>query len=262
MFRTSLATIVILVATAVPASASPHTLNIDTAATTTFNTPTLFYVYGTDAPPSDIGGDFWLTVVVLPGDVVPACPVGYQDALGFAHNLPGQLLDIALQPDREASGDFSNPIIFRPLIQGRNLICAYSQDGAGITLARAGAWLDVGAPAADPPPPPQQPQQPTGGGNPSGNVPPVVHDPGKVAKPTNTARPTLTKSGRRATCGKGTWDGALSLAFAWQVDGRKLRGATTRTLRVARYRGHHIRCAVTGSNAGGATTALSRTLKV
>ena len=100
MFRTILATTIALVAIAAPASASPHTLNIESATTTTFNTPTLFYVYGTDAPPSDLGGDFWIEIVDLPGEIVPACPFGHQDALGFAENLPGQILDISLQPDR------------------------------------------------------------------------------------------------------------------------------------------------------------------
>ncbi len=155
MFRTILATTIALVAIAAPASASPHTLNIESAPTTTFNTPTLFYVYGTDAPPSDLGGDFWIEIVDLPGEIVPACPFGHQDALGFAENLPGQILDISLQPDRAVGGDFSNPIIFRPLMPHRNLICAYTHDGAGTTLARAAAVIDVQPlPTANPTPQP------------------------------------------------------------------------------------------------------------
>ena len=160
MLRTTLATVIALAAIAVPASASPHTLNIESAATTTFNTPTLFYVYGTDAPPSDIAGDFWIEIVDLPGEIIPACPFGHQDALGFAENLPGQILDISLQPDRAVSGDFSNPIIFRPLMPHRNLICAYTHDGAGMTLARAAAVIDV-QPLATANPTPQPTANPT-----------------------------------------------------------------------------------------------------
>ena len=131
----------------------------------------------------------------------------------------------------------------------RNLICAYTHDGAGTTLARAAAVIDVQPlPTANPTPQPtanptpQPTPQPTANPTPQ----PIVHDPGPVAKPVNTARPTLTKAGRTATCGKGTWDGALNLAFAWQVDGHRVRGAAKRTLSVARLRGHHVRCAVTG----------------
>jgi hypothetical protein len=269
MFRMTLATTVALVAIAAPASASPHTLNIESAATTTFDTPTLFYVYGTDAPPSDLGGDFWIEIVDLPGEIIPACPFGHQDALGFAENLPGQILDISLQPDRAVSGDFSNPIIFRPLMPHRNLICAYTHDGAGTTLARAAAVIDVQPAATANPTPeptatptPQPTATPTPQPTATPTPQPIVHNPAPVPKPVNTARPSLTKTGRTATCGKGTWDGALNLAFAWQIDGRHVRGATKRTLGVVHLRGHHVRCAVTGSNAGGATTALSRSLKV
>ena len=108
--------------------------------------------------------------------------------------------------------------------------------------------------------PPQPTPQPTANPTPQ----PIVHNPGPVAKPVNTARPTLTKAGRTATCGKGTWDGALNLAFAWQVDGRRVRGAdASATFSVSRLaRGTMSAARSTGSNAGGATTALSRSLKV
>ena len=92
----------------------------------------------------------------------------------------------------------------------------------------------------------------------------VTAPPNPLLKPTNTKRPTITRSGARLTCGSGAWSHTPTrYAYAWFIDGRAKTGAHARTLSISRsLRGHRLQCGVTASNATGATTARSNTYRV
>jgi len=83
-----------------------------------------------------------------------------------------------------------------------------------------------------------------------------------VAKPANESKPRVKRAGRRLVCTPGQWLNApTAYAYQWLVDGKA--GREGRRLAVTRrLRGHKVRCRVTASNAGGASTALSRAVRV
>lgn len=77
-----------------------------------------------------------------------------------------------------------------------------------------------------------------------------------VSLPSNTRRPTLTRSASTLTCRRGRWSNARGLSYAWSVNGVMTR-ATTPRLTVGGARRRTVTCSVTASNAAGATTATS-----
>jgi hypothetical protein len=79
-----------------------------------------------------------------------------------------------------------------------------------------------------------------------------------TAKPVNTVLPVVTGTptvGQTLTCPTGTWSGSPSFTYQWQRDNVNIGGATANTyLLVVGDGTHNVRCRVTGTNAGGATT--------
>ena len=85
-----------------------------------------------------------------------------------------------------------------------------------------------------------------------------------AAKPQNLDKPRLTRSRKSLACSPGRWSNDPSgYEYGWLVDGRPVRGATGPKLAVrARTHGHKVACSVTASNTAGATTSVSRALRV
>ena len=146
-----------LAAAAGPAVASTHTLALSGPSTAVVGTPVVFGVTGTTFPPSQLGGLSWIDVVAIPTDVLPACPEDEHSAAQVAERGGGAILTIAMRPDKDEAGAFSNEVGATPSAAGTVLICAYTVNEEGLTLSRASLSLTIeAAPSAG------------GGGRPAG----------------------------------------------------------------------------------------------
>jgi hypothetical protein len=80
--------------------------------------------------------------------------------------------------------------------------------------------------------------------------------------PFNTSRPTITRSRRTLSCGRGRWRDADRFSYAWHVNGIANEAAKPRLALGKGRKRRRVSCSVTASNAMGATTASSAQLRV
>lgn len=213
---------------ALAATGSSYTLNLSVPSSGSVGRPLLIKVSGVNPPPAEYWRGSWMEIVAIPTSVAPDCPQSAQDGAGVAYGAGGEVLEYSLRPNLDVDGNFTNTVGFTPWQPGDVLICAYSDDGAGLTLARASAVLHV-----------------------------------RAVQPENVAAPAVARSGRRLVCDPGQWaNGVRAYSYRWLVNGRRVGGGG-RTFRVTPALRHRtVRCAVTASNSAGATTAVSRSVRV
>ena len=248
MIRAPLAaagSVVALAAAAAPALGNEpgYSLNISGPSSTTAGQSVLFQASGTN--PSTDFFTSWLDVYAIPASAMSSCPDGYITAMQVANTTGGEQVTNGQREEADSSGNWSMPFGYAPSRAGRMLICGYTNDGATGTLATASVVLDVAG---------------SGGGGGGGNTSPG----GGLAKPANTRKPTLKRSGGKLVCRPGSWankpDG---YGYSWRVDGKKKRGASAQRLRISRgLHGRGVQCRVTAYNDAGAATATSRVLRV
>lgn len=222
-----------------------YTLTVSGPARVTPGQTLIFHAAGAN-PPTDFFSS-WLDVSAIPTSVLATCPEDYLTASQIAddaHTQGGERVVVGQRETVDANGNFSIPFGYSPRIAGSHLLCAYSNDGATYTLAKSS--LSVSVDAGDPPPPiAPQPQRST------------------PTKPVNVSKPRVVRSARKLVCRRGTWSHSpRRFAYRWLVGGKKKRGATTSRLAITRsVRGRMVRCAVTASNAGGRTVAVSTAVR-
>jgi hypothetical protein len=232
MKRLVLAAVVLTLAVAAPARAAA-TLTIAGPSAGAVGRPLLFHGNGT-VP--DLQYSYWFSAHVIPAAVMSSCPSDHYEAWQIAVATGGAYITHAQKEKADSAGNFSIPFGLTPWVAGDFIVCAYSDDGYTNTLVRA--QLNVHVTGAAPAPP------------------------AGVAKPVNEAKPRVKRSGRRLVCKPGRWLNApAAYAYEWLVDGQS-RGDGRRLAITRRLRGHKVRCRVTASNAAGATTALSRAVRV
>jgi len=252
-------------AAATPALGATYALNLSAPSTGIVGRPVVIQASGVKPPPEQFWYLDWIELVAIPSSVVSACPYSSQDGATVAVNGGGKIIDIALRPNSDAAGNFSNTSAVTPWAPGRLLICGYiyNEEGAPLTQP-AQLTLDVSPggttpAAASPAGASAGPAAPTGasGGPPPASAPPAT-------KPENLEKPHLTRSGRTLTCNPGRWANASgTYGFDWLVNGNPLKGATGGKLGVkAKLRGRRVQCRVTASSPAGAATAVSRALRV
>jgi hypothetical protein len=227
-----------------PAEAATFSLNLSAPQTASVGQPVVIQASGTAAPPSEWWNPSWISAVVLDASVLYTCPASGLDASAIAPSAGGRILGIALPPSVDQAGHFSNVLGFTPGAPGTALLCAYTDDGSGATLARAALSVTVQA-AATP-------------------APVAAPVPAPAAKPANVSKPRVKRSRGTLVCGPGRWSNTgAGYAYGWLVGGKPLSGASGRTLKVTRAtRGHRVRCSVTATNAAGAVTAVSPSVRV
>jgi hypothetical protein len=238
-----------------PAMADSYSINLSGPASVVVGQPVLIQASGVNPPPDQYWSASWIDVVAIPGRNISACPPSAQDGLQVAPQLGGAILDIALRPNLDETGSYTNQIGLTPIAPGALLICAYEDDGAGLTLSRASFTLNIEAASSPAPAPVSGGPAPSAGGGPSSAL---------AAKPQNTKRPRVSRSGKKLTCNPGTWsNGATGYSYRWLVDGKQKKGATSSKLGLTRkVRGRDVKCGVTASNAAGATSATSKALHI
>jgi hypothetical protein len=229
-----------------PAEAATFSLNLSGPQTYTVGQPVVFHASGTAAPPAEFWNLSWISAVVLDSSVAPTCPASAYDATGMASGTGGRIIAISLPPTVDQAGNFDNVIGWTPGGAGTGWLCAYMDDGADITLARAALPLTVKAAPGAP------------------GAPSAPATPAPAAKPANVSKPRVKRSRGTLVCKPGRWSGAAGgYTYAWFVGGSPQGGARGHTLKFARsMRRQRIRCTVTASNAAGSTTAVSPALVV
>ena len=236
------AVIVALGAAAAPALGQTHTLNLSAPSSTAVVGKTIIIqASGSNEQEPIVDFSSYLTVVAIPTSVLSACPADYSSGKQVARSTSaegGEVLDEFHREEEDAAGNFSMPVAYTPGLARRFLICGYTDDAATTTLATASLALTVEAVAGS--------------------------GPGPAAKPVSVKRPRVRRSGRKLVCQRGSWSNSPSrYSYRWLVNGKRKPGAHRRTLRItSKLRGRKVQCRVTASNAAGATTALSRPLRI
>lgn len=208
--------------------ATSYTLSLSVPSTASVGEPLLVRASGVNPSPAEYWRASWMEIVAIPASVTRECPQSAQDGAGVALGTDGQILAYSLRPNLDIDGNFVNTVGYTPRQPGDVLFCGYSDDGAGLTLARASALLHVPA-----------------------------------LRPANVAAPSVLRSGRKLVCEPGEWaNGVSRYSFRWLVNGRR-PGGEAQTLRVSRaIRSRKVRCSVTASNSAGSATAVSRSVRV
>jgi hypothetical protein len=219
------------------------TLNLSGPTTGVVGQPLTYQVSGNNYFDPSYGAAFWYSVGVISTSVVQACPADASDGIQLATGSGGDVPVFTSQETVDWDGNFSQTFAYTPWQAGSWLVCAYTKDLTGYTLAAAAQGLDVSA---------------AGTGTGAGTNPSVS------AKPTNAKAPRITRSGRKLVCSPGRWSDATgNYAYGWSIDGKRSKSAHARQLRITRrVRGHKVACSVTASNAAGSTRAVSRAVRV
>ena len=227
---------------ATPALGQTHTLNLSAPSSTAVVGQTIvIQASGSNEREPIVDFSSYLTVVAIPTSALSACPADYSSGKQVARSTGaegGEVLDEYHREDEDAAGNFSMPVAYTPGTPGRFLICGYSDDAATTTLATASLALSVEASSGPGPNP--------------------------AAEPASVKRPRVRRSGKKLVCQRGSWSNNPSrYSYGWLVNGERKRGARGRTLGVTRkLRGRKVQCRVVARNAAGATTALSRPLRI
>jgi hypothetical protein len=128
------------------------------------------------------------------------------------------------------------------------LLCGYLEWVTDTAAAAAPLTVEVAAAPASPSNPGSSPGPPTNAGSKTGGA----------AKPADTQKPHVTRSGGKLTCNPGHWSGSPTYTYSWLLNGHRQNGDRGRTLGVSRkLHGHKVQCSVTASNAAGRETAVS-----
>jgi hypothetical protein len=232
---------------AAPALGQTWTLNLSGPSSAVVGQTIIIQASGRNYQEPIVDFSSYLTVVAIPTSVLSACPADYssgKQVAGSSAAQGGEVLDEYHSEAEDAAGNFSMPVAYTPGTPGRFLICGYTDDAATSTLATASLAMTV-----------------EGGSAPG---PGAAPSPPSAAKPASDKRPRVRRSGKKLVCQRGSWSNSPSrYSYRWLVNGKRKRGAHGRTLGITRsLRGRRIQCGVTASNTAGATTALSRPLRI
>jgi hypothetical protein len=230
---------------ATPALGQTHTLNLSAPSSTAVVGQTIIIqASGSNEQEPIVDFSSYLTVVAIPTSALSACPADYSSGKQVARSTGaqgGEVLDEFHREEEDAAGNFSMPVAYTPGTPGRFLICGYTDDAATSTPATASLTVTVEGGSAAPGP----------GAAPS-------------PKPASVKRPRVRRSGKKLVCQRGSWsNNPTRYSYAWLVNGRRKGGARGRTLGVTRkLHGRKVQCRVTARNASGATSVLSRPLRI
>ena len=137
-------------ASATPAlGADGFSIGVSGPSSTNVGQSTLLKVSGknpTPGPPDNYWFGTWLSVNVIPTSIASSCPPthdeGYQlGQAGYAQG--GGYLVFTQREPVNANGDWSVTVGYTPVVAGKMLICAYSDDGYTNTLAVGGRPIEV-----------------------------------------------------------------------------------------------------------------------
>src|SRR5690349_18930539 len=132
-----------VLAGASPAVASTFSLQLSGSTAATAGQPYVAQVVGKNPPPSEYGFMTWLWVDLFLAKAVPSCPANAGAADQLAPGTGGANLAVAVRENVDADGDWSAPVGFVPSGASPLLLCAYTENEVGATLAVSSLTLDV-----------------------------------------------------------------------------------------------------------------------
>ena len=215
-----LAALVVLVVAAPSASATPgFSLGLTgPSSPAVVNHPVVLQATAKNPPLSEYSYLTWLDVALLRPEAASECPFDSGNANQIAVSTGGSILSIAQRENVDVNGHYSLPIGFTPIVTGPLLVCAYTYNEVGFTLAQASLTVDV--------------------------------QPAAAAK---ARAPRVRRSGRRLVCRPGR-----AGRVGWVVDGRTKAGTHGRKLRITpALRGHRVACTVTGGGSTSTSRAIA-----
>ena len=210
-----------LLAVAAPSASATPGFSLDLSGPSkpaVINHPVVLQATAKNPPLSEYSYLTWLDVALLRPEAASQCPFDSGNANQIATAAGGAILTIAQRINVDADGNYSLPVAFTPIVKGPLLVCAYTYNEVGFTLAQASVTVNVqGADAAK-------------------------------ARP-----PRVKRSGKRLVCRPGR-----AGRVGWAVDGRAKPGAHRRTLRITRaLRGHNVACTVTSGGITATSRAIA-----
>jgi hypothetical protein len=215
-----LAALCLLAVAAPSASASPG-FSLDLSGPSrpaVVNHPVVLQATAQNPPLSEYAYLTWLDVALLRPEAASECPFDSGNANQIATAAGGAILTIAQRINVDADGNYALPVAFTPIVTGPLLVCAYTYNEVGFTLAQASVTVNV---------------QPAG-----------------AAK---ARAPRLKRAGKSLICRPGR-----AGRVGWVVDGRTKAGAHRLKLRITRaLRGHSVACTVTSGGATATSRAIA-----
>jgi hypothetical protein len=169
-------------------------------------------------PPAEYWYGTWLDVALLRPEAVTECPFDSGNANQIAVSTGGSILSIAQRENVDVNGHSSLPVGFTPIVTGPLLVCAYTYNEVGFTLAQASLTVNV-----------------------------------QRAGAATAKAPRLKRAGKRLVCRPGR-----AGRVGWTVDGSPKAGAHGRKPRITRaLRGHRVACTVTGGGSTRTSRAIA-----
>lgn len=222
-----------------------------------------FDAVGQQTDVEDYAGGFDLNVFAKDPSVDPTCAPSYpQEENASITDPTEQQVVIGDWQGMDDTFDVPFKLVFGQ--PGQVLLCAYS-DWITDTAASAQMLVNVTQASTS-----GTTGTGSGGGTGSGTgtststgTPATMAKP-LTAKPRNTSRPKIKRSGKVVTCTKGSWVNApTAFAYRWLAGGHGLAHAHSSRLTVSHsLRGRRLQCSVKATNAAGTATAGSRSLIV
>ena len=133
--------LIALVAPTSPAFGA-FSLNVSAPSTPVVGKPLILQATGTiDA--DELAFSYWFSLDAIPTSVTTTCPPDRWEGVQFAQVNGGSVVVLSQREVPDAAGNFSIPIAVTPSAPGSLLLCAYTDDGAASTLARASLTLNI-----------------------------------------------------------------------------------------------------------------------
>ena len=129
-------------AAAAPSATDDFTLRIAAPQTVYIGRPGIIKVLGS-IPLRDVHLPYFVVVVSISPKVMSSCPAQSWDAKQIATATSGTVLVHSSAAVPDTSGAFMIPVGIRPYAPGRTMVCAYTNDGAAVTLARTVRFVTV-----------------------------------------------------------------------------------------------------------------------
>lgn len=143
---------------AAPSAFAAHTLSLDAPSDVTVGDLTVVTANGT-MPPEEVQFPYWYSLDAIPASFTTTCPDDHFVGGQFANSSGGAVLTFAQPEHPDLNGIWSVPVAVNATSPGGVLLCGYTDDGSGGTLAVGSALVTV-HPRESAQPQPQSQSQP------------------------------------------------------------------------------------------------------
>ena len=137
-------------------------------------------------PPENVGFPYWFSLDAIPTAATTTCPVDALVGMQYATGTGGAIVTLAQPETPDSGGHFTIPVAVTPSAPGTLLLCGYTDNGSGGTLAGASLTLNIAPAPTSPAPAPPAPAAPAPPAQPGGAAP--AHPRGRMPSPPEYTR--------------------------------------------------------------------------